>query len=160
VQLKYEITPPEFSEMAWLRHRSSIRWIIGICVGIMGLLLGAVFYLHVDHWGGLFLIAASVFLLLLQLIIPSLVFARFYRRNSRMFGMRIVTISDTGIVADHPLGHTETTWNMFEKFRETRKLFLLYQSADLISILPKRVFANVNDLQEVRTLIASKIRQG
>ena len=40
VQLKYEITLPEFREMAWLRHRSSIRWIIGICMGILGLGLG------------------------------------------------------------------------------------------------------------------------
>ena len=87
MQLKYEITPHEFSEMAWLRHRSSIRWIIGICVGIAGLLLGSVIYIYSDHGLGLILIGFSIFLLLLQLVIPSLVFRRFYRRNIRMFGM-------------------------------------------------------------------------
>lgn len=146
--------------MAWLRHRSSIRWIIGICVGIMGLGLGVALYVYTEHWSGIFLIALSIFLLLVQLVIPSLVFARVYRRNSRMFGMRTVTISDAGIVADHQLGHTESTWNMYEKFHETPRLFLLYQSADLIGIVPKRTFASPADLQQFRTLIASKLRPG
>ena len=160
MQLKYEITLPEYSEMAWVRHRSSIRWGIGICIGVIGLLCGAVSYVYADHGLALFVIAVSIFLLLMQFVVPSLVIRRSYRRNSRMFGMRTVTISDTGIVADHPLGHAEATWNMYEKFRETEKLFLLYQSTDLIGILPKRVFANADDLQQVRTLIASKIRPG
>lgn len=146
--------------MAWLRHRSSIRWIVGICLSIMGLGLGLVFYFYVDHWSGLFLIAASVPLLLLLLIIPSLVFARVYRRNSRMFGMRTVTVSDTGIVSDHQLGHTESAWNMYEKFHETQTLFLLYQTADIIGIVPKRAFASPADLQQFRALIASKVRPG
>jgi hypothetical protein len=159
VQLKYEITFPEYKEMAWLRHRSSIRWIIGICVGVGGLMLGLVFFVYAAHWLGIFLIALSVFLLLLQLVIPSLVFARVYRRNNRMFGMRTVTISDAGIVADHQLGHTESGWSMYEKFRETQNLFLSYQTTDLIGIVPKRVFANAAELQQFRNLIASKIRQ-
>jgi hypothetical protein len=155
VQLKYEISFPEYKEMAWLRHRSSIRWIIGICVGIMGLGLGVAFYVYAGHWSGIFLIALSIFLLLVQLIIPSLVFARVYRRNSRMFGMRTVTVSDTGIVSDHQLGHSEAGWSMYEKFRETQNLFLLYQTTDVIGIVPKRVFANPADLQQFRALIAS-----
>jgi hypothetical protein len=160
VQLKYEITLPEFREMAWLRHRSSIRWIIGICIGIIGLGLGSALYVYADHSVGLILIAGSIFLLLLQLVIPSLVFRRVYRRNIRMFGMRTVIICDTGIVADHELGHVESTWNMYEKFRETQKLFLLYQGADLIGIVPKRAFANPADLQQFRALITSNIRPG
>jgi hypothetical protein len=158
VQLKYEITSPEYKEMAWLRHRSSIRWIIGICLGIIGLVLGAGFYFYTDHWLGLFLIFMSILLLVMQLIIPSLAFGRVYRRNSAMFGMRTVTISDTGIVSDHQLGRSESAWNMYQKFRETEKLFLLYQSPDLIGILPKRVFSKPEELQQFRTLITSKIR--
>ncbi|MGZ7090791.1 MAG: YcxB family protein [Candidatus Angelobacter sp.] len=77
-----------------------------------------------------------------------------------MFGLRTVSISDAGFISDHPLGHSETTWNMYEKFRETRYLFLLYQSADLISILPKRVFASPADLDQFRALLTSKVRPG
>jgi hypothetical protein len=158
VQLKYEITLPEFREMAWLRHRSSIRWIVGICIASIGLGLGAALYVYSDRTVGLILIVGSIFLLLLQLVIPSLVFARFYRRNGRMFGLRTVTVSDTGIVSDHQLGHTESAWNTYEKFRETQKLFLLYQSTDIVGIVPKRAFASPADLQQFRALITSKVR--
>lgn len=103
--------------------------------------MGSVIYIYSDHGLGLTLVGFSIFLLLLQFVIPSLVFRRTYRRNIRMFGMRTVTISDTSIVADHQLGHVESTWNMYEKFRETPKLFLLYQGADLIGIVPKRAFS-------------------
>ena len=133
---------------------------IGMCVGIVGLGLGVVFYVYADHWLGIFLIALSIFLILLQLIIPPLVFARVYRRNSRLFGMRTVTVSETGIVSDHQLGHTESAWNMYEKFRETQKLFLLYQSADLVGIVPKRAFASPAELQQFRVLMTSNIRPG
>jgi hypothetical protein len=160
VQLKYEIELPEFMEMAWLRHRSSIRWIIGICIGILGLLMGAAFYMYADRSLAVILIAFSIFLLLMQFVIPSLMFRRIYRRNPRMFGMRNVIISDTGIVADHQLGHTESAWSMYEKFRETQKLFLLYQTTDVIGILPKRAFADAADLEQFRALVASKVRQG
>jgi len=143
--------------MAWLRHRSSIRWITGICLGAGGLILGLVFFVYTDHWLGLFLMIAFVFLLLVQLIVPSLAFARVYRRNSRLFGMRTVTLSDAGIVSDHQMGHTESAWNMYEKFRETQNLFLLYQSADIIGIVPKRAFASPADIEQFRSLIASRI---
>jgi hypothetical protein len=49
---------------------------------------------------------------------------------------------------------------MYEKFCETPRLFLLYQSSDIIGIVPKRAFASPADLQQFRALIASKIRSG
>ena len=146
--------------MAWLRHRSSIRWIIGICLGVGGFMLGLVFFVYTDHWFGIFLIVLSVFLLLLQLVIPPLAFARVYRRNSRLFGMRTVIVSDTGIVSDHQLGHTESAWSMYEKFRETPRLFLLHQTSDIVGIVPKRAFASPAELEQFRALIASKVSPG
>lgn len=160
MQLKYEIELSEFMEMAWLRHRSSIRWVFGICFGVLGLLMGTAFYVDANPVVGMILVAFSIFLLLMQFVIPSLVFRRVYRRNPRMFGMRTIQISDTGIVADHQLGHTESAWSMYEKFHETQKLFLLYQTTDVIGILPKRVFADTADLEQFRAFIASKVRQG
>jgi hypothetical protein len=159
VQLKYEIALSEFMEMAWLRHRSSMRWIIGICVGVLGFILGVFIYVYVGHGLGVVLISLAIFLLLMQLVIPSLVFRRFYRRNKRLFGMRIVTINDAGIISDQQLGHTETAWNLYERFLETQRLFLLYQSADLIGILPKRAFLDTAGQEQFRSLAVSKIRR-
>jgi hypothetical protein len=74
-----------------------------------------------------------------------------------MFGKRVVTITDGGIQSDHELGRSEATWNMYEKFRETPRLFLLFQSVDLIGILPKRVFSSPGDIEAFWDLLASKI---
>jgi len=158
VQFQYEITLPEFLEMAWLRHRSSIRWIIGISLGALILSLGVVFYIYVNHWFGLYLISLSALLLLMLMVIPSLTFRRFYHRNRRMFAERKVTITETGIVSDTQLGHAETTWDNYEQVCETRNLFLLYQTTDVIGILPKRVFAGQQELEQIKSLLSAKVR--
>jgi hypothetical protein len=158
VKLEYEITLQEFLEMAWLRHRASVRRIFGLCFSAAVFLFGVFLYIFVAHDFGLYLMGLSSFLVLMLFAVTSLSFRRVYRRNSRMFGPRTITISDAGFISDHPLGRAETTWNMYEKFRETNNLFLLYQSADLIGILPKRVFATPVDLQQFRSLLTAKIR--
>lgn len=159
MKLQYEILLPEFMEMAWIRHRSSIRWIIGICIGIIGLILGGIFYLDADRWFGIFLVIISVLLLLMQFVVPSFAFRRVYRRNPRMFGSRTVTITNGGISSDHQLGRSESSWNNYEKFQETARSFLLYQSADLIGIVPKRAFSGKDELQEFKALLAAKTSQ-
>lgn len=145
--------------MAWIRHRSSIRWFIGISIGVIGLIGGIAFYIYSDPVLGIFLTLLSVILLLMQFVVPTFMFRRVYRRNSRMVGPRTVTVSDTGFTSDHQLGHSEAPWNTYQKFTETKRSFLLYQSADLIGILPKRAFAVPGDLQEFRALLKAKVPQ-
>lgn len=159
MQFQYEITLPEFLEMAWLRYRSSMRWIIGISFPAILFVIGVLCFIAAAHAVGMYLVSLSILFLIILLAVTSLGFRRVYRRNSRMFGPRTVSVTDAGFVSDHPLGHSEANWNMFEKFRETPDLFLLYQSADLISILPKRVFATPAELEQFQTLIRVKIRK-
>ncbi|HWG49375.1 MAG TPA: YcxB family protein [Candidatus Acidoferrales bacterium] len=159
MQLQYEILLPEFMEMAWARHRSSIRWLVGICVGVIGLIVGIVFWIYATPWLGIFLVVLSAWLLLMQFVIPTFAFRRVYRRNSSMFGPRTVTVTDTGITSDHQLGRSESAWNTYFKFQETQRSFLLYQSADLIGILPKRAFVHGADLQQFRALLVAKVPQ-
>jgi hypothetical protein len=154
---EYEITQPEFSEMAWLRHRRSSRWIAGVVIGILIFLLGILFYKYADHWLGVVFLIMSIFLILMQWIVPSAVIRRTYRRNQKMFGKRIVTITGNGVQSDHELGRSEATWNMYEKFHETPRLFLLFQTADVVGILPKRVFAHPDDIEDFRALLVSRI---
>ena len=109
---------------------------------------------------GFVFLCLSVLFLIMVVGVTALSFRRVYRRNRRMFGQRTTTITDVGFVSHSPMGHTETTWNMYERFRETKNLFLLYQSADLIGILPKRVFATPADLEQFKSLLTSKLRAG
>ena len=159
MRFQYEITLQEFLEMAWLRYRSSLRGIIGMCLAAIVFALGVFCYVFVAHDLGLYLVGLSIVFALILLAATSLSFRRVYRRNRRMFGMRTVSINDAGVISDHPLGHSETNWNMFDQFRETEHIFLLYQSADLISILPKRMFAAPAELEQFQALIMTKIRK-
>jgi YcxB-like protein len=131
-----------------------------MCFSAAVFLFGVFLYIFVAHDFGFYLMGLSSFLVLMLFAVTSLSFRRVYRRNSRMFGSRTITISDAGFISDSPMGRIETTWNLYEKFRETNNLFLLYQSADLIGILPKRVFATPADLQQFRSLLTAKFAQG
>jgi hypothetical protein len=158
MKFSYEITQHEFLEMAWLRYRASARWKFALSFWALLLVAGILLCVSAERALGFILLCASVLFLLMIIGITSLSFRRGYRRNPRLFGARTTTITDAGVVSDHPLGHVETTWNMYAKFRETKNLFLLYQSADLIGILPKRVFASPDELQEFRLLLTAKLR--
>ena len=159
VQLEYEITLPELLQLSWFRRRSSISWIFAIVACATAVSLGVLLYVPADPWPSRLAGGSSAFFLLILLVVPSLNCRLVYRRNRRLFATRKVTISEEGIVADSQLGHAETNWESYVKFRKTKNLFLLYQSKDIVGILPKRVFTNQEDLEKVRALIASKVRR-
>jgi hypothetical protein len=160
VQLQYQITLAEFKEMAWLRHRSSLRWMIGLCFGALVFIAGATLFALGDRGLSLVLILLSPLQVVVFTIVSSLTIRWTFRRNSRMFGPRTVTIDETGISSDHALGHNEAKWSSYQDFKETKNLFLLYHSADLIGILPKRAFASQAELEQFRALVTSKIPRG
>ncbi len=143
--------------MSWLRHRTTIRWILGLCFGGIVFALGLFVYIFVAHDLGFILIGLAIFFMLLLVATTSFSLRRVYHRNRSFFGPRTITISEEGIVSDNPLGHAETTWDKYQQFRETKNLFLLYQSQDVIGILPKRVFATSSDLEQFKSLMATKI---
>lgn len=95
----------------------------------------------------------------MQFMVPSFAFRRVYRRNAPLFGPRTISVTDSGIASDHQLGYSEASWSAYLKFHETEQSFLLYQPADLISIVPKRAFSSPDDLQEFKALLTAKVAQ-
>jgi YcxB-like protein len=77
----------------------------------------------------------------------------------RLYGLRTVTFDDDGLKSDSEIAHVEIKWNSFEKFRETKNLFLTYQTRDVVGIVPKRAFPSQEAIAQFRNLLASKIRQ-
>lgn len=157
--IEYEITLGDFLEISWRHRRSSISWIFAIAACALGVLSGLLLYMPADPWpyriaGGL-----AGFFLLILLVAPPLNCRLAYRRNRRLFATRKISISEQGIVADSQLGHGETNWKSYQRFKETKHLFLLYQSRDMVVILPKRAFADQEDLEKVRALMVSKVQK-
>jgi hypothetical protein len=69
-------------------------------------------------------------------------------------------LDETGLRSDTPLGHHEVPWSSFERFCETKNLFLLYQTKDYAGVVPKRAFSSPEQLAEFRNLIAQRVRRG
>jgi len=92
-----------------------------------------------------------------QVFMPYLVHRRIYRQNPQLFEMRTLTFSDEGLKSEKATGNIESKWSSFKKFKETKNLFLTYQSKDMVGMVPKRAFSNPEDIAQFRNLLASKL---
>jgi YcxB-like protein len=155
VQIRFEITPSDHLEM--LKVRFGLRARLGrIIIGIAGTLLGVFGYrLLGDAWIGILVVFAA--LTLTQIFMPYIIHRRIYHRNPQLFEMRTVTFTDDGVKSEKATGNIEAKWSSFQKFKETKNLFLTYQSKDVVGIVPKRAFSNSDDIAQFRNFLASKL---
>jgi YcxB-like protein len=88
---------------------------------------------------------------------PYIIQRRIYHRNPQLFEMRTVTFTDQGVKSEKATGNTEAKRSSFEKFKETKNLFLTYQPKDVVGIVPKRTFSSLEDAAQFRNFLASKL---
>jgi hypothetical protein len=159
VQLQYDITPAEHLEMIKaVRIRSTTR-LVRICLYGIGILLGVATYQYIEKVIGVFFISVFATLIILQIIMPYIIHRRIYSRNPRLYGKRTVIFDDEGLTSDSDIAHVEIKWSSFEKFKETKNLFLIYQTKDVAGITPKRAFPSSEAVEQFRNLLASKVRR-
>jgi YcxB-like protein len=160
VQLQYEITPAEHLEMVkTVRIRPAVR-LVRICLYGIGLLLGVAIYKYLGQVIGVFFISLFATLIILQIMMPYIVHWRIYSRNPRLYGRRTVVFDNEGLTSDSEIAHVKIKWSSFEKFRETKNLFLIYQTKDVAGITPKRAFPSPEAVEQFRELLASKVARG
>ena len=160
LRLQYLITPAEHLEMIKFVRTNAARRFINFFLAVFVLLLGILTYGYFNRVQGFIMSALGVFLIVLQVFVPYIVHHRVYSRNPRAFAMRTVTFDDEGAKSDSDMGHLETNWTSFDRFTETRNLFLIYQTRDIARLVPKRAFASEEDLARFRALLSSKVRRG
>ena len=165
MQLEYELKASEHLEYLKTRYRSP-RHVATFWLAVLALLCGLGVYasagslrLEMARTLSEWIIGLSLFIIALELLGPYLIHWRVYGRNRRLFGTRRVTFHEEGIISDNPNGHVESAWSKFEGFRETKNLFLIYATADVASITPKRSFPSQAELEEFRALLARKLRR-
>ena len=155
MQIRYEITPSDHLEMLKVRVGPGARpgkiliGIGGICLGIFG------YYFFGDTW--IVVIAVFAALTLTQTFLPYMIHRRIYHRNPQLFEMRTVTFTDEGVKSEKATGNIEAKWSSFQKFKETKNLFLTYQSKDVVGMVPKRAFSSSEDIEQFRNFLASKL---
>jgi YcxB-like protein len=157
VQIRFEITPSDHLEMLRERIGFSARPIRTL-LGVAGTLLGLfAYYFHL--LGDLWIVVMAAFggLTIAELFLPNIAHQRIYYRNPILFEARTVTITEEGIRSEKASGSVEVKWSSFEKFKETKHLFLTYQGKDVVGIVPKRAFPKPEGIAQFRNLLASKI---
>jgi hypothetical protein len=159
MQLEYEISAADHLESIKVRYRNSVRRLLMIFLGSVLLLLGLVAYPYFDRSWSIFEIGLSILILAVQLFLPRIVHRRIYYRNQNIFGLRKVSFDEHGLVDDGPQGHVKIPWNRYVRFRESKRLFLLYLSEDVRSIVPKHAFKNSSDMDAFRTLLCTRVPQ-
>ena len=162
VQLRYEITPADYLEMVKIVRPSLLSRSVQICLGVVGLLLSVIAYGYFDNYWSVLWMAIFGAVIIVQVFPPYFVRRNVYYRNLRLYGTRTVTFDDEGIKSDSEVAHVEIKWTSLEKFRETKNLFLTYQTRDQVGIVPKRAFPSFPSQEAVahfRDLLASKVRR-
>ena len=154
MQIRYEITPSDHLEMVIARRsRRGFKTFLSL----IGLSLAVISFWYIDLAFSTFLVLVFAALSLIEIFLPSIIHRRIYRRNRRLFSERTVTFDDEGVKSISDIGQVEKNWRSFEKFRETRNLFLLFQTQDCVGIVPKRAFQTQADVAQFSTLLTSKI---
>lgn len=156
IKITYKILPADHLEMLRTVRYTAQRQLMRIAICVVGL---GVSFLAYETLGTDWLVLVGFFTVFLglQIAMPYIVHWHIYRRNTRLFGIRTTTFGEDSLVTDSEIHHVEIKWSSFERFKETRNLFLVVQTKDVAGIVPKRAFADEEELHRFRSLISSKL---
>jgi hypothetical protein len=157
MQVSYDISPSEHLEMVRAVHISPTRRTIRVCLGLLGFFLAIFSIRYVDTALGLLLAAIFAMFTTSQFFLPLIIHRRVYYGNISFFSTRTVTFDDDGVRADSEMGHFEKKWSSYRNYRETKNLFLLFQTKDSAGIVPKKAFLSAEAIADFRALLNSKI---
>ncbi|MHB1033139.1 MAG: YcxB family protein [Pirellulales bacterium] len=87
-------------------------------------------------------------------------FSRSYRNYKAIQTPITVELTEEGFHGTSAHGETRLGWDMFQRYKESTRLFLLYQTANLFHVLPKRLFADADDVNRARDLFSRKVKRG
>jgi|SoiMethySBSTD1v2_1073268.scaffolds.fasta_scaffold17387_13 hypothetical protein len=85
-------------------------------------------------------------------------FKRSYRTYKAIQVPIDIEMSGNGFHAKSEHGESRLTWDMFRKYKESKRTLLLYQTAGLFHVLPKRLFRDAADVDRARELFARNVR--
>ena len=79
---------------------------------------------------------------------------RLFDQQKELFSPFEMEFSDAGLNFSNEFGHTLRPWKIFYKWKENKKLFMLYQSEIVFTMIPKRLLADSNLLDTVKQYLS------
>lgn len=150
-----------YSPFLWSRQ-NLIRWIL--LLAACGILyeMSPSWSLDVPFLKGnngllyLYLVVAAV--ALASFLLPYLRVRSMFRKSPAARMPRRLTFSTEGIQFESEDARGEYKWSLFMRIIETKKLFLLLQTANAATYIPKRCFRSPDDVKLLRQLIRDNFK--
>jgi hypothetical protein len=105
-------------------------------------------------WGSLFL---PTFLLYLRFGAPYFAARTVFKNNANLKAAIHYSISEDLVIQEMATGRAELRWSTFVRVRETPDLFLLYVQKQLAHPIPKRAFANAQEISAFREIVRRQV---
>jgi hypothetical protein len=109
-------------------------------------------------FGETWVIAIFAVVIIVELFLPYIAHRKIYYRNPGLFEMRTVTFGEEGMRSEKESGNVDAKWSSFKKFKETKNLFLTYQSREVIGIVPKRALRTPRRSHNLETFLLPSYR--
>jgi|GEM_PF-4411457 len=94
-----------------------------------------------------------LFVMGLSYVVPHFAARSFVKKNPNKLGPVTHSIGPDGTSYEGQHGSGRTTWEAYQRIRETKELFLLYPQSTFAQILPKRCFDNPRDIETYRQIL-------
>ncbi len=81
------------------------------------------------------------------------------KKNKNVMATRTIKFEDAGISMSHEYGNSNFTWEMIQKFNQSRKYFFIYTSQHAAYVIPKRIFDTKENSENFRTYLNEKLKR-
>ncbi len=82
---------------------------------------------------------------------------KIFRQQKILHAPHSFNVADEAVFTKSDIGEAKLTWDYFQKWKEGKNLFLLYQSDVMFHIVPKRCFASPEEMAQFRKLLLEKM---
>jgi hypothetical protein len=165
IQARYQLTLADYQE-AWQPHFAKRRgrlplWIVAVFAFVMAVLMLA----RQDLFGPLFSGWISGFFTTMGTLLLSASYlqrrnvATIWTGNPFLARPQTATATQDAFQLQTEYSHSHISWRGYTRWAETKNLFLLYLSEPTFHIVPKRAFANEEQLNDFRALLSNISRQ-
>lgn len=160
-KIEYRLTFEEYIEAQRIYIKTSpytyygywVLGILGIIVGIAGIVIVPAMI------AGYCAVLLGAFLVLSVTLFHRLRVARLWKKEPNISKPLFVDISedDLHIISAHEEGIIK--WEAFNRFMETKKIFMIFRQRSMFNVIPKRVFGDLNEVEKFRKLLFKKIQK-
>jgi hypothetical protein len=106
--------------------------------------------------GGYFVVLAIWMAVVRFLLLPVRA-RRIFRQQKAMRRQHRLSWDENGLIVESTTGHAITLWSDIVKWRENRRLFLVYTSDIHVRMVPKRAFSTPEQVAEFGHLLRTKV---